>query len=272
MSYHSTYILRGIKLKKKNNKNNRTKKIGQATSGLGCPGKYFFFQLVSLLIFSDCQNPIDLAFVLDSSGSVSHANFQLGLQFIIKVCEYFDIGYPHGTRVAVIRYSSAASILIRFNTYINKEDVLNAIRAITRQVGSTRTDLALLLANRELFNDSDNGVRPKDLGVPRVLVLLTDGRSTSGIKKVFEQSNLLRQEGVNIFAMGIGRTINKDELNIIASDPDIDHVFCPKTYAEINSMVEKMREASCYGEYYFMVFSYTTVIFKIPIGPRYSFH
>lgn len=223
-------------------------------------GKVFFFHLVSLLIFSDCQNPIDLAFVLDSSGSVSQANFQLGLQFIVRVCEYFDIGYPHGTRVAVIRYSSAASILIRFNTYINKEDVLNAIRAIPRQVGSTRTDLALLLANRELFNNSDNGVRPKDLGVPRVLVLLTDGRSTSGIKKVIEQSNLLRQEGVNIFAMGIGRNINNDELNIIASDPDVDHVFYPKTYAEVNSMVEKMREASCYGEYYFKVLSCTAVI------------
>lgn len=93
-----------------------------------------------------------------------------------------------------------------------------------------------------------------------MLVLLTDGRSTSGIKKVIEQSNLLRQEGVNIFAMGIGRNINNDELNIIASDPDVDHVFYPKTYAEVNSMVEKMREALCYGEYYFKVLSCTAVI------------
>ena len=186
--------------------------------------------------------------MLDSSGSVTEANFRLGLEFIIRVCEYFDIGYSHGTRVSLIRYSTDATVIFRFNTYINKPDILNAIRTIPYQAGSTRTDLALFKAYNALFGNPNNGVRPKELGVPRILVLFTDGMSASGPSSLIEPSTLLRQEGVNIFVIGIGQSINKNELNIIASDPDADHVVCPKTFAEVNNMVERMREASCYGK------------------------
>ena len=186
--------------------------------------------------------------MLDSSGSVKPADFRLGLEFIIEVCEYFSIEYPHGTRVALIRYSSLPTIIFRFNTFVKKEDLLNAIRETPYQKGSTRTDLALIMAHEVLFGNSNNGVRAKEFGVPRVLVLLTDGRSTSGIEAVVNSSKLLRQEGVSVFAIGIGKNINKQELNIIASEPAADHVACPKTFAEINNMVEKMREASCYGK------------------------
>ena len=187
---------------------------------------------------------------MDSSGSVQAANFQLGLQFIIRVCQYFDIAYPHGTRVALIRYNDIPMIMFRFNTFIRKQDVLNAIAAIQFQAGGTRTDKALLEAYTGLFENPENGVRPKELGVPRVLVLLTDGRTSSGTASVIQPSKLLRREGVNIFVIGIGRSINKKELDIIASDPDADHVVLPKSFEEIHTMVENIREASCYGELY----------------------
>ena len=187
-------------------------------------------------------------FVLDSSGSVNPTNFQIGLQFIIKVCQYFDISYPLGTRVAVITYTNSPTIIFHFNTFIRKQDVLNAIAAIQYQGGGTRTDLALLEAYTKLFENPDNGVRPKELGVPRVLVLLTDGRTASGTDSIIQPSNLLRNEGVNIFVIGIGPNINKDELDIIASDPDSDHVILPKSFEEINTLVENIQEASCYGD------------------------
>lgn len=191
---------------------------------------------------------MDLAFVVDSSGSVKESDFRVGLDFVVNVCQYFDIGYPEGTRIALIRFSSFPKIIFHFNTYINKNDVLNAIRATTYQTGGTRTDLALLKAHKQIFGNPANGVRPKELGVPRVLVLLTDGRSTSGMDAIVNSSTLLRQDGVNIFVIGIGKNVNKEELNIIASDPDADHVVYSNTFAEINNMVEKMREYSCYGK------------------------
>ena len=188
-----------------------------------------------------------MVFVLDSSGSVQPTNFQIGLQFIIKVCQYFDISYPLGTRVAVITYNQLPNITFHLNTFIRKQDVLNAIAAIQYQSGGTRTDLALSEAYTNLFENPENGVRPKELGVPRVLVLLTDGKTSSGTDSIIRPSNLLREEGVNIFVIGIGQNINKNELDIIASDPDSDHVVLPESFDEINTLVENIQEASCYG-------------------------
>ena len=191
---------------------------------------------------------MDLAFVVDSSGSVKEPDFRIGLDFIVKVCQFFDIGYPEGTKIALVRFSSSPNIIFHFNTYVNKNDVLDAIRATTYVKGGTRTDLALLMAHEQIFGNPTNGVRPKELGVPRVLVLLTDGKSTSGMGAIVNSSTLLREDGVNIFVIAIGKNINKEELNIIASDPDADHVVSSNTFAEINNMVEKMRESSCYGK------------------------
>lgn len=210
---------------------------------------------LSQLSSLDCQNPIDLAFVLDSSTSVNPSNFQLGLQFIIKVCKYFNISYPDGTRVALIRYSDVPTTMFRFNTYANKQDVLSATGSVPYEPGLTRTDLALLEAHASLFGNPDHGVRAKELGIPRVLVLLTDGRASLGTGSVITPSELLRGDGVNIFVIGIGQRLNKNELNIIASDPDDHHVVSSKTFAGVNSLVGNIQESSCYGECFAVLFS-----------------
>ena len=178
-------------------------------------------------------------FVLDSSGSVNPTNFQIGLQFIIKVCQYFDISYPLGTRVAVITYTNfnSSTIIFHFNTFIRKQDVLNAIAAIQYQGGGTRTDLALSEAYTKLFENPDNGVRPKELGVPRVLVLLTDGRTSSGTDSIIQPSNLFRNEGVTIFFVRVGPKRNEDELYHVCG--------------EITTLEEDFYEFSCHGDSFF---------------------
>ena len=181
-------------------------------------------------------------FVLDSSGSVNPTNFQIGLQFIIKVCQYFDISYPLGTRVAVITYTNfnSSTIIFHFNTFNRKQDVLNAIAEIQYQGNGTRTDLALSEAYTKLFENPENGVRPKELGVPRVLVLLTDGRTSSGTDSIIQPSNLLRNEGVNIFVIGTGQEINEDDV-----------ILRINSFEEIITFEEYIQEASCYGDSFF---------------------
>ena len=131
--------------------------------------------------------------------------------FIMKVCQYFDISYPLGTRVAVITYTNfnSSKILFHFNTFNRKKDVLNAIAEIQYQGNGTRTDLALSEAYTKLFENPENGVRPKELGVPRVLALFTDGKNSSETDSIIQPSNLFRNEGVTIFFL---RKRNEDEL------------------------------------------------------------
>ena len=157
----------------------------------------------------------------------------------MKVCQYFDISYPLGTRVAVITYTNfnSSTIMFHFNTFNRKQDVLNAIAEIQYQGNGTRTDLALSEAYTKLFENPENGVRPKELGVPRVLVLLTDGKTTSETDSIIQPFNLLRNEGVNIFEVWIGPRMNEDGL---------DHVC-----EEITTLEEDFHEFSCYGDSFF---------------------
>ena len=173
--------------------------------------------------------------------SVNNDIFQMELMFIMKVCQYFDISYPLGTRVAVITYTNfnSSTIIFHFNTFNRKQDVLNAIAEIQYQGNGTRTDLALSEAYTKLFENPENGVRPKELGVPRVLVLLTDGRTASGTDSIIQPSNLLRNEGVNIFVIGTGQEINEDD------------VILPNSFEEIITFEEYIQEASCYGDSFF---------------------
>ena len=155
------------------------------------------------------------------------------------MCQNFDISYPLGSRVAFIIYTNSAKIIFHFNTFNRKQDVLNAIAEIQYQGNGTRTDLALSEACTKLFENPENGVRPKELGVPRVLVLLTDGRTASGTDSIIQPSNLLRNEGVNIFVIGTGQEINEDD------------VILPNSFEEIITFEEYIQEASCYGDSFF---------------------
>ncbi|KAK7478695.1 hypothetical protein BaRGS_00030080 [Batillaria attramentaria] len=57
----------------------------------------------------------------------------------------------------------------------------------------------------------------------KIAVVVTDGRSSNEAATLAE-ARRLRNMGVSVFAVGVGN-IDRDELNGIASDPDIDHVF-----------------------------------------------
>ena len=60
-------------------------------------------------------------------------------------------------------------------------------------------------------------------GIPKVLLLLTDGYS-NGIEP-HRPASRLRDLGVSIFSISVGRAVSILELNGIASDPDKDLCF-----------------------------------------------
>ena len=159
----------------------------------------------------------------------------------------FDIA-PDGTRAALIRFNTNAEVLLHFNDYTNKSDISNAIKSVQYVSGGTSTDLALELAHKELFGTQKSGVRPKSYGIPRVLVLLTDGRASRGSESVRGPSEVLRADGVSIFVVGIGPSVKLDELNVIASDPDEDHVYWAQSFESVSRDVKLMHEYYCNGE------------------------
>ena len=101
-----------------------------------------------------CNVPLDFAILVDTSGSISRKNFKLLLHFIRNLVNSFQVSEDH-THIAIIEYSTRASVQLRFNdlpgSKLTKNNVLDIVNKLPRTRGYTFIDRALRLANEEVF-------------------------------------------------------------------------------------------------------------------------
>lgn len=188
-----------------------------------------------------CQTNLDLLFLLDQSGSVGRSNHDLALQFIQAVVNFFEVGGDN-TRIALYTFSTGARADLLFNPSLTTQEVASFIGGIPYRGGWTQTALALFYA-RITFDDPEQyGARPIAAGIPRIVVLITDGRSNT--YSVTEVASQLLETGATVYSIGIGN-IYEPELNLIASDPDSDHVFVLNSFTDASAFVQLLSGTTC---------------------------
>ena len=100
--------------------------------------------------------------IVDTSGSISRRDFKKLLDFIEDIVDGFDIS-EDGTHIAVIEYSTKASVQIRFDDFsgaqLNGANLKRKVRKIPHARGFTYIDKALQLANTDVFS-AKAGMRP----------------------------------------------------------------------------------------------------------------
>ncbi|XP_020626967.1 collagen alpha-1(XIV) chain-like [Orbicella faveolata] len=171
-----------------------------------------------------CPFALDIAFLLDSSGSIGNVSYQDMKTFINEVIDCFHIS-PTDTNVGVVSFSSSARTEISFTSRQNVEIIKSIVRKMDYDGGSTRMDLGLKETREVLF--SKQGERRKNM--PDVLLAITDGKSNQGYE---QQSKQLKDDGVVIFALGIGSKVDAAELKALASDES--HVFRFASFREMS--------------------------------------
>lgn len=150
---------------------------------------------------------------MDSSASVRINGFRKSKEFIKNVLRRFKIS-SEGTHVGLIRFSTKATKIFGFEQYFSQSEVEDAIDKMRYQRGGTSTEKALNMARNDLFLEKPEGTsRPN---IPRFVVLLTDGMSLDP-KVTVKEAELLKQKGVFITVVAIGRSVNRRELINIAS-------------------------------------------------------
>ncbi|KAM3928301.1 collagen alpha-1(XIV) chain isoform 2-T2 [Leptodactylus fuscus] len=159
----------------------------------------------------------DLVFLIDGSWSIGDDNFHKVTQFLYSTAGAFDEIGPDGTQVGVAQYSDDARTEFRLNSYKSKESLLAAINSISYKGGNTKTGRAIKHVREDLFT-LESGMRK---GVPRVLVVITDGRSQDEAVKIAHEMQL---EGFSIFAIGVADADYAELVNI-GSKPSERHVF-----------------------------------------------
>ena len=210
----------------------------------------------SLLLFhfnTVCQTNLDLVFLLDQSGSVGQNNHDLALRFMESVVNFYNIS-SEGTRVSVITFSTGADVEFNFERHDSLRQVTRAIRRISYSGGWTQTALALDLAADAFNNPSTSGARPPSAGIPRVAVLITDGRSNT--YDIIEPAMNLQTAGASVYSIGVGNYL-LSELLFIASDPDSDHVFLLESYTDAAFFTQQLRGTTCDSKYNIIVIDIT---------------
>ena len=165
--------------------------------------------------------------------------------FVANVVRNLNIG-PDDSRVGVVRYSGSASVQFSLNTHMTNASLLQAIATIPYTGGGTNTAYAILTCIQQ-FN-TFYGARPRSSGIPRIAIVVTDGRSNSQASTI-AAAKLAHSANILSYAVGIGFNVDMTELAAIASDPDSQYVHSLSSFSTsgLRSLQETLNEQACTG-------------------------
>ncbi|XP_038672798.1 collagen alpha-1(XII) chain-like isoform X2 [Scyliorhinus canicula] len=159
----------------------------------------------------------DLVFLIDGSWSIGDENFNKILQFCFDTIGALDNIGPTGMQISLVQFSDDAKAEFKLDTYSSKGMALAALQIIRYKGGNTKTGRALEFLYDNVFI-YPNGMRKT---VPKVLVVVTDGRSQDEVKK---PALALQEAGYSVFVVGVA-DIDVTELKNIGSKPSTRHLF-----------------------------------------------
>ncbi|XP_011784341.1 PREDICTED: matrilin-4 isoform X1 [Colobus angolensis palliatus] len=183
--------------------------------------------------------PLDLVFVIDSSRSVRPFEFETMRQFLVGLVRGLNVG-PNATRVGVIQYSSQVQSVFPLRAFSRREDMERAIRDLVPLAQGTMTGLAIQYAMNVAFSVAE-GARPPEERVPRVAVIVTDGRPQDRVAEVAAQA---RARGIEIYAVGVQRA-DVGSLRAMASPPLDEHVFLVESFDVIQEFGLQFQSRLC---------------------------
>ena len=185
------------------------------------------------LLFSPvCRARIDVAFVIDASGSVGRGNFRRCLAFVKNMARVFTISRSY-TRFAVVLYSSRPSKIFGFNRYTNRRSLLRAIGRIRYTGGGTKTGYALSYTYQRVLRFS----RRKN----KVLIVMTDGKSYDNVVR---PAVSIRRRGIRILSFGVGKRYSMRQL--LQMSANRRNVFTAD-FKNLGSAIRIIKRRACAG-------------------------
>ncbi|XP_071179460.1 collagen alpha-6(VI) chain-like isoform X1 [Mytilus edulis] len=188
-------------------------------------------------------DPVDIAFIVDTSSSLWYKHFKLQIKFIHDIVSLWDIGPgDQQSRAAAVSFSSRLFPEFGFSDSQSKKSVLAAVNNITYVAGdATRMYLGLEYAHDTIYAPG-NGERSN---VSNVVVILTDGVTNPGhydnftrdVGKKLTQTQAARVRGLpaNLFAIGIGNDVDENEVRGMASKPAESYSLFVNNFDDLNS-------------------------------------
>ncbi|XP_025765357.1 integrin alpha-M [Oreochromis niloticus] len=186
----------------------------------------------------ECPPQVDIAFLLDGSGSVSSPDFQKMTKFVKDLIQSFVL---NDAQFSVSQFSTSPWVHFYFKTFSSSGSVETDINEIKQYRGATFTAKAIRHVVNTVFIPKE-GMRPS---ARKVLIVITDGQSNDrtyldGAVQLAESKNIVR------FAIGVGnaftKTEAKRELRTIASSPSDKYVFQVENFDALEIIRQNLQE------------------------------
>lgn len=145
------------------------------------------------------------------------------------------------TRFGVILYSTDPKSVFTLSMHSSRQEVYQAISALTSPNGDTYTGKALKYS-LQYFEEKYGG--RAELDVPQILMVITDGDATDQYSLV-EPSVALRKKGVDVISIGV-EGANKEQLEIMAGY-DSSKVFYVDNFEGLEKLYKNITKVLCHS-------------------------
>ena len=190
-----------------------------------------------------CNRSIDAVFLIDESGSISPSSFRSSLSFIISIIDAFpdeNLRGENGTRFGLALFDSGYRDGFFLSSHSSKSEYFTALNSVVQVGGGTRLGNALNQTLSRQFSET-LGLRPGNRGLPRILIVLTDGRAGDAVAAPAAR---LRDQNIVIYAIGVG-SYDITQLNAVASSQGM-HVYFLSSFASLSDFAATLTASTCY--------------------------
>lgn len=178
----------------------------------------------------------DVVLLVDGSYSIGLNNFAKVRAFLEVLVKTFDIG-PNKVQISLVQYSRDPHTEFYLNTHQDLPAVLRAVEKFPYRGGSTNTGRAMTYVREKIFIQN-RGARTN---VPRVMILITDGKSSDAFK---DPATRLKNSDVEVFAVGVKDAV-RSELEAIASPPTDTHVYTVEDFDAFQRISNELTQSIC---------------------------
>ncbi|XP_053901396.1 collagen alpha-1(XX) chain isoform X3 [Malaclemys terrapin pileata] len=184
----------------------------------------------------DTSATTDIILLVDGSWSIGRSNFKLIREFLSTLVSPFSIARDK-IRIGLSQYSSDPRTEWNLNTYVTRDEVLEAVRNLRYKGGNTFTGLALSHVLEQNLKP-EAGARSDAV---KLVILLTDGKSQDDAN---QSAQTLKNMGIEIFAIGV-KNADEAELRQVASEPLELTVYNVLDFPLLSSLVSRLTRVLC---------------------------
>ncbi|XP_076079092.1 collagen alpha-6(VI) chain-like [Mytilus galloprovincialis] len=197
---------------------------------------FFGVSVLTIVVNSldSCQDPADIGFLLDASGSVSSAEFNQTKTFLVDIIKQFDIA-NQAVKISAFAFDHQVQGGFYFKTFSTEQDISTAIQNIVYTSGFTDFEIPLTFAREHMFVPQ-SGARGY---TKKILIFITDGDAII----TDEPGQLLSNMGVSVYAIGVGSNVNTNNLDKIATS--VAHRYIVLSFSLINDIKQRLTSQAC---------------------------